>query len=174
MRASLLQGEDSLVDQENHCRGILQKLFYRLFVKKVESNWRHLVRLCIWVQIWLALSLWGHHFQPRSLNFEMKKVFLLGFIPSPCFPLPPGIHVQQSIIPDIYIYEHISGNLLVSAFTKHMINISLLKNKNLSSAVGDQFCQRYNLCFGGYFYDGIYDGKRPPELPWVEGSFTMS
>lgn len=104
----------------------------------------------------------------------MKKAFLLGFIHSLCFLLPPGIHVQQSIIPDIYIYEHISGNSLVSAFTKHMINISLLKNKNLSSAVGDQFRQRYNLCFGGYFYDGIYDRKRPPELPWVGGSFTMS
>lgn len=62
----------------------------------------------------------------------------------------------------------------MSTFTEHMINMSLLKNKNLSSVVGDQFRQRYNLYFGGYFYDGIYDRKRPPELPWVGGSFTMS
>lgn len=53
----------------------------------------------------------------------MKNAFLLGFILSPCLPLPPGIHVQQLIIPDIYIYKHMFGNLLVSAFTEHMINI---------------------------------------------------
>lgn len=51
---------------------------------------------------------------------------------------------------------------------------SLLKNTNLVSEVSGQFSQRYNLHFGGYFYDGIYDRKGPLELPSAGGSFTMS
>lgn len=67
MGASSLQGVESPRRPENHCRGILQKLFYGLFVKKVESNYRYLVKLllywlqscidCIWLQNWLTFVL---------------------------------------------------------------------------------------------------------------------